>query len=102
MEQNKALRTLQDSEALQKEVAKAAVYLAESNITGTEVKQYAEQLLETFPKMKIQKINEAINFGYTGGFGRTFKLTLQEICVWIRCYESGKMPKDMERSRDEL
>lgn len=41
-------------------------------------------ILSEFPKLPSEKITEAIRNGSLGKYGRTFRLSTQEVCYWIR------------------
>jgi hypothetical protein len=41
-------------------------------------------VLSEFPRVSSDKITEAIRNGSLGKYGRTYKLSTQEICFWIR------------------
>lgn len=45
-----------------------------------------KDILEEFPKLTSDKITEAIRNGSLGKYGRTFRLSTQEVCYWIRKY----------------
>ena len=42
--------------------------------------------LPGIPKIGIKEINKAIMLGSTGKYGKTYKLTGQEVCSWIWKY----------------
>lgn len=52
--------------------------------TNLDVLSATEAIFETFPRMPLENIKLAIKNGSTGKYGRTYKLTTQEICYWIR------------------
>lgn len=41
-------------------------------------------ILTEFPRLSSEKITEAIRNGSLGKYGRTFRLSTQEVCFWIR------------------
>jgi hypothetical protein len=41
-------------------------------------------IVSEFPYLKLQDVINSIRKGSLGNFGRTYKLSTQEICVWIR------------------
>lgn len=43
-------------------------------------------ILTEFPRLSSEKITEAIRNGSLGKYGRTFRLSTQEVCYWIREY----------------
>lgn len=52
--------------------------------TNLDVLSATEAIFETFPRMPLENIKLAIKNGSTGKYGRTYKLTTQEVCYWIR------------------
>jgi hypothetical protein len=49
-----------------------------------DIKLTTEAIFETFSRMPLENIKLAIKNGSTGKYGRTYKLTTQEVCYWIR------------------
>ena len=47
-------------------------------------------VLEEFPRVKETDLILAIRKGSLGMYGRTFKLSTQEVCYWIRQYTNPK------------
>jgi len=45
-----------------------------------------KDILTEFPRLQSEKITEAIRNGSLGKYGRTFRLSTQEVCYWIREY----------------
>jgi len=39
-----------------------------------------------FPKITEEQITKAMRNGGLGMYGKTYKLTTQEVCIWIRNY----------------
>lgn len=83
------------------EIAKCFVFM-NKDVEPTQIVAMAKEIQLAFPKVAPERIMEAIKKGYTGEYGRSYGLNLQEICLWIRCYTDNKKPKDYERSLDEL
>ena len=55
------------------------------NIENSIVDIYTE-----FQFLKLKDITEAIRNGGLAKYGRTYKLTTQEVCFWIREYQKNK------------
>ena len=53
-----------------------------------------KDVLEEFPRVKETDLILAIRNGSLGMYGRTFRLSTQEVCYWIRQYTN---PKQQER-----
>lgn len=43
-------------------------------------------VLKEFPKLSSDEMIEALRNGGLGKYGRTFRLSTQEVCYWIRMY----------------
>jgi len=43
-----------------------------------------KDILSEFPKLKDDDLTLAIRNGSLGKYGKTFKLSTQEVCIWIR------------------
>lgn len=43
-------------------------------------------VLKEFPRLSSEGITQALRNGGLGKYGRTFRLSTQEICYWIREY----------------
>lgn len=49
-----------------------------------------KDILSEFPRASDETLTMAIRKGSLGAYGRTYKLTTQEICIWIREYIKSK------------
>lgn len=49
-----------------------------------------KDILEEFPRVKEADLILAIRNGGLGMYGRTFRLSTQEVCYWIRQYINPK------------
>ena len=52
-----------------------------------------KDIVSEFPKMKEEEIVKAIRNGSLGLYGKTYKLSTQEICIWIREYLKDRNTK---------
>lgn len=43
-------------------------------------------VVEAFPTITIDEFTKALKNGGLGMYGKTYKLTSQEVCIWIRNY----------------
>jgi hypothetical protein len=50
-------------------------------------------LFNEFNYINIKQIREALRKGSLGYYGRTYKLSTQEVCVWIREYLKNNKTK---------
>ena len=63
--------------------------------TGTDVKNIENivtDLMLEFSHVNTNDILQAIRNGGLGMYGKTYKLTTQEICIWIRTYLKENSP----------
>jgi hypothetical protein len=63
--------------------------------TGTDVKNIENivtDLMLEFSHVNTNDILQAIRNGGLGMYGKTYKLTTQEICIWIRTYLKDNSP----------
>lgn len=51
-----------------------------------DVSALIKDVLTEFPNVDINKIITALRNGGLGKYGRTFRLSTQEVCFWIREY----------------
>jgi len=49
-----------------------------------DITEMVKDILTEFPRVSSDKITEAIRNGSLGKYGRTYKLSTQEVCYWIR------------------
>ena len=52
-------------------------------------------LFNEFSYVTIKQIREALRKGSLGHYGKTYKLSTQEVCVWIREYLKSNKSKLM-------
>lgn len=60
--------------------------------TENQINYIAETLINEFAELNSEQIIEALRNGGLGKYGRTYKLTIQEICIWIRTYIKDNSP----------
>lgn len=86
-----------DSLTFEMDIVRTSIALAFSR-TGTEFdKDLANNIfldaIDTFPNLRIEQFAEALKLGSLGEYGKTYKLTVQEVCIWIRTYKRDRTPK---------
>lgn len=59
------------------------------------IENMIDDVLEEFPRMSDETFRAAIRNGSLGVYGRTFKLSTQEVCFWIREYIRNKNSKNV-------
>lgn len=72
----------------------AAIHKASLRVgmEATDIKLIVADVLQTFQNVDKKVILEAIKKGSLGCFGRTYRLSSQEVCLWVREYLSVKSP----------
>lgn len=50
------------------------------------IENMVKDVVGEFPRMKEETLIKAIRNGALGKYGRTYKMTTQEVCIWIREY----------------
>lgn len=71
--------------------------------TGTEpynIEPMLRDIITEFPRESEEDIIKAIRNGALGMYGRTYKLTTQEVCVWIREYISRRNEVSFRMNRN--
>lgn len=69
------------------EIQKSLVYAMDrTGDTELIIENTIHDILSEFKLLSEDKIKEAIKKGSLGAYGKTYKLTTQEICIWIREY----------------
>ncbi len=59
-----------------------------------DISSMVQDILTEFPRVKEADLISAIRNGGLGMYGRTFRLSTQEVCYWIRQYTN---PKQQEK-----
>ena len=49
-----------------------------------DITEMVRDILTEFPRLSSDRLIEAIRNGSLGKYGRTFRLSTQEVCYWIR------------------
>jgi hypothetical protein len=113
MEKSKHLTNLEVSQSTGKEITLREImnddltrnilvahqFLSETNFTPQTIFEQSDALKTIFPSVPIKNIIKAIYNGYTGFYGKTFKLNMQEMCIWVRCYENKCKPNDLKTEK---
>lgn len=55
-----------------------------------------EDICTEFPRLKLKDLKEILRLGALAKFGRTYKLSTQEICFWIREYYKQQNAKSLK------
>ena len=64
------------------------------NVEPVKVSEIAEDVKKAFPKCTENELIEAIRRGALGEFGRTYRMSTQEVCIWIREHVGHKPDKE--------
>lgn len=75
------------------------------NIQPERVMGISDDIKRTFPKIEEKDLIEAIRRGALGEFGRTYRMSTQEVCIWIRehlksvlgAYNVDEILKELEK-----
>jgi len=54
------------------------------------IESTSNDVVEEFLHLKLSDVIEALRLGSLGKYGKSFKLTTQEVCFWIRQYMADK------------
>jgi anti-sigma28 factor (negative regulator of flagellin synthesis) len=84
---NLSERNLQTQVYKSKEVAEfipMAIERLGATMNQQQIMSMALDIANEFKNVKTETIKSAIKKGALGEFGRTYKFTTQEVCIWIR------------------
>lgn len=86
------------------EVIKLSMALAieRTNTPAFNVDNLVGDVLDEFKGVSVNIITEAIKKGSLGSYGKTYKLSTQEVCIWVREHIKihGKVSKEDFISND--
>jgi len=58
-----------------------------------------EDVINEFPNIEFYRIKQAIKNGSLGHYGRTYRMSTQEVCIWIKEYiKQNPTPKERQNS----
>lgn len=72
-----------------------AVAFERTNTPPFNLDKLVSDVLSEFPRVSNEDITLALRSGSLGKYGRTFKLSTQEICFWIREFQKSKTKKSL-------
>jgi hypothetical protein len=91
--ENNQLANFQNSQQVSESLTqqhKIATYVSLAfERTGTNpfnIESMVNDIQSEFPHLNESSLKQAIRNGSLGHYGKTYKLTTQEICIWIREY----------------
>lgn len=61
-----------------------ALAIERTNTVPFNIENMVKDILTEFPKLNDDSMSMAIRNGSLGKYGRTYKLSTQEVCIWIR------------------
>ena len=79
------------------EVIKQSMALAfeRTNLPVFDIDNLSNDILKEFENKDINLITSAIRNGSLGVYGRTYRMSTQEVCIWVREYlKTNKVSKD--------
>jgi hypothetical protein len=60
------------------------------------INNMVKDIISEFPRISPEEIVKAIRNGSLGKYGKTYKLSTQEVCIWIREYLKEKSKRNIE------
>lgn len=78
------------------------------NVQPERVLDIAEDIVKTFPTIDEKDLIEAVKRGALGEFGRTYRMSTQEVCIWVREYIKSTSEKkgydvdEIQREYDKI
>lgn len=54
------------------------------NVQPERIMGISDDVKRAFPKIEEKDLIEAIKRGALGEFGRTYRMSTQEVCIWVR------------------
>ena len=67
-------------------MAYLAVAFDRTNTEPFNVEKMSFDIITEFPELSDEDLKKAIKNGGLGKYGKTYKLSTQEVCIWIREY----------------
>jgi len=64
------------------------------------IQNICHDLKSVFPNIKEENIIAAIKEGALGAYGRTYRMSSQEICIWVRSYLKANPEMKHTRNRE--
>jgi hypothetical protein len=83
---NKLLKTLEVQESEFNVKKYLAVSMERLGMDFKNISLTTNDIITEFNYMSLKQIREALRNGSLGKYGRTYKLSTQEVCFWIREY----------------
>ena len=81
---NKSLKQLEPM-VLEDELKRSLILVMQRlNMELPNVNDTITDIASEFPYLKLRDVINSLRKGSLGNYGRTYKLSTQEICVWIR------------------
>lgn len=90
---NKSLQQLNRQECEDDIKQSLVIVMERLKMDFDSIDETINDLLDEFKHVTIKDIREALRGGGLGKYGRTYKLSTQEISIWIREYLKSKKSK---------
>ena len=71
-------------------IASLVIAFDRTNTPLIDLSNMAIDVVNEFRRIEITEIQKAIRNGALGKYGRTYKMSTQEVCIWIREYLKEK------------
>lgn len=65
-----------------------AVAFERTNTEVVNIEKMSFDIISEFPELSDEDFKKSIRNGGLGKYGKTYKLSTQEICIWIREYKN--------------
>ena len=90
---NKSLKQL-DQMACEDDIKRSLIIvMSRLSMDFKNIDSTTNDLFNEFSYVTIKQIREALRKGSLGHYGKTYKLSTQEVCVWIREYLKSNKSK---------
>ncbi len=71
-------------------IASLVIAFDRTNTPLIDLSNMANDVVNEFRRIEITEIQKAIRNGALGKYGRTYRMSTQEVCIWIREYLKEK------------
>ena len=87
---NKSLKQLEATELEDNLKSSLVVVMQRLDMEFSNVNATISDIVNEFHYLKLKDVIQALRSGSLGNYGRTYKLSTQEVCIWIRKFTDTK------------
>ena len=87
---NKSLNQLEATELEDNLKASLVVVMQRLDMEFSNINATIYDIVNEFHYLKLKDVIQALRNGSLGNYGRTYKLSTQEVCIWIRKFTDTK------------